>query len=59
MLVLNALFRLFGYEWVEDKSPAEKDNDIIRGIDDEDWDDLDATTPRYILRKVASKNKAE
>lgn len=50
MPFLNAIFRLFGYEWVKDKSPYESMEDDP--IADEGWDDLHQHSPRYLLRKI-------
>lgn len=54
MKLLNALFRLFGYEWVKDETPYQKDDDPIT---DEGWDDLYEHSPRYKLRKINQKPK--
>ncbi|WP_321277279.1 hypothetical protein [Thiomicrorhabdus indica] len=59
MKFLNAIFRLFGYEWVEDKQPNVKGEDKDEGkcedlIADEGWDDLHQHSPRYRLQKSQS-----
>ncbi|WP_319380396.1 hypothetical protein [Thiomicrorhabdus sp.] len=47
---LNFVFRLFGYEWVKDETPYERQRDDP--ITDEGWDDLYEHSPRYKLRKI-------
>lgn len=49
--LMNWLAGWFGYEWVEDTSPYEREDDVIA---DEDWDDLHEHNPRYVLRKKQS-----
>lgn len=59
MKFLNAIFRLFGYEWVEDKRPYLKnqDEDLIAN---EGWEDLYEHSPRYRLQKSQSiDNKSD
>lgn len=50
MNLLNALFRLFNYEWVRDETPPEKNEDFFLG--DEEYEHLEEHTPRYTLRKI-------
>ncbi|BBP44846.1 hypothetical protein THMIRHAS_02190 [Thiosulfatimonas sediminis] len=49
MRLINALFGLFGYEWVLDETPIPDDKHHFTGA--EEYDHLNAHTPRYILRK--------
>lgn len=49
MRVLNWVFGLFGYEWVRETAPYERENDDP--ITDEGWDDLYEHPPRYRLKK--------
>ncbi|MBO1924714.1 hypothetical protein [Thiomicrorhabdus sp. 6S3-12] len=54
MSFLNAIFRLFGYEWVKDETPYQRDDDPRT---DEGWDDLYEHSPRYKLRKIKPDRK--
>jgi len=57
MKLMNWLFGWFGYEWVRDDSPCEREDDDPRT--DEGWDDLYEHNPRYRLRKIENDNRTE
>lgn len=59
MKVLNAIFRLFGYEWVKDETPYEAEDDDVMTANNEGWDDIYQQTPRYRLRKIETDNNQE
>lgn len=52
MTLINAIFRLFGYEWVKDETPIEREHDSLTLEADEGWDDLYQHSPRYKLQKI-------
>lgn len=52
--LMNWLFGWFGYEWVRDHRPYQRDcadNEL-----DDGWDDLYEQNPRYRLRKKRPRN---
>ena len=53
MKFINAIFGVFGYQWVLDTTPVTVDDDANDLLDDNDWEDLCEHTPRYVLRKIA------
>ena len=57
MKYLNALFRLFGYEWVKDERPIEHSESHSDPTLDEDWEALYEHSPRYRLQKIQSPMK--
>lgn len=57
MKLLNWLFGLFGYEWVKDETPYERQMD--EPGEDEGWDDIYEHNPRYRLRKIQNHDRKE
>ncbi|KUJ74119.1 hypothetical protein AVO42_01500 [Thiomicrospira sp. XS5] len=52
--LLNWVFGWFGYEWVPDTRPYEREygeNEL-----DDGWDDLYETNPRYHLRRKGASS---
>lgn len=51
--IMNWFAGWFGYQWVKDTRPFEREEDdpMYTPISDEGWDDIHQFSPRYILKK--------